>query len=225
MWRPLTSPPPEPSICCTPPKKARTSGPRELFRHSQPDPRDLTNSQLPSSISPKAIIKRPMVTVPPIEGNSDCRARPFHSELYFDLEAIRHQLELQDSFGLLQRYHLECLMTLREFFYPRVAMNFYQSMTTQGTQSPTTIHFSNDVRQGILEARHIAEALHMPYEPVDPAHFQEWSPIPQRDMVHILSKGTSRDKVLLRKELPPRMLLVDMLLWSNIFLLQHSVQR
>ncbi|RVW22886.1 hypothetical protein CK203_107867 [Vitis vinifera] len=69
-------------------------------------------------------------------------------------------------------------------------MNFYQSMTTQGTQSPTTIHFSNDVRQGILEARHIAEALHMPYEPVDPAHFQEWSPIPQRDMVHILSKGT-----------------------------------
>ncbi|RVW22895.1 hypothetical protein CK203_107868 [Vitis vinifera] len=41
MWRPLTSPPPEPSICCTPPKKARTSGPRELFRHSQPDPRTL----------------------------------------------------------------------------------------------------------------------------------------------------------------------------------------
>ncbi|RVW26679.1 hypothetical protein CK203_096527 [Vitis vinifera] len=29
-----------------------------------------------------------MLTTPPIEGNSDCRARPFYSELYFDQEAI-----------------------------------------------------------------------------------------------------------------------------------------
>ncbi|KAL6340699.1 hypothetical protein AAG906_014389 [Vitis piasezkii] len=29
-----------------------------------------------------------MLTAPPIEGNSDCRARPFHSKLYFDQEAI-----------------------------------------------------------------------------------------------------------------------------------------
>ena len=71
-----------------------------------------------------------MVTVPPIEGNSDCRARPFHFEIYFDLEAMRQQVELRNLFRLLQRYHLERLMTLREFFYPRVAMDFYQSMTT-----------------------------------------------------------------------------------------------
>ncbi|KAL6343234.1 hypothetical protein AAG906_021145 [Vitis piasezkii] len=79
----------------------------------------------PSSIALEVIIKRPMVTAPPIQGNSDCRAR--------------------------------------EFFYPRVAMDFYQSMTTQGAQSPTTIRFSIDERQGILEARHIAEALHIPF--------------------------------------------------------------
>ena len=64
-------------------------------------------------------------------------------------------------------------MTPKEFFYPRVAMNFYQSMTTQGAQSLTTIHFSIDGRQGILEARHIAEALHIDFEPEDPAHFRE----------------------------------------------------
>ena len=58
-------------------------------------------------------------------------------------------------------------MTLRDFFYPRVALEFYQSMTTHGTRSPTAIHFSIDGRQGILEARHVAEALHIPYEPVD----------------------------------------------------------
>ena len=44
-------------------------------------------------------------------------------------------------------------------------------------------------------------------------------------MVRILSRGTSRDTCLLRKELPCGMLLVDVLLRSNIFFLQHSVQR
>ncbi|RVW19936.1 hypothetical protein CK203_115147 [Vitis vinifera] len=35
------------------------------------------------------------------------------------------------------------------------------------------IHFSIDGCQGILEARHIAEALHIDFEPEDPAHFRE----------------------------------------------------
>ena len=79
------------------------------------------------------------------------------------MEAMRQQLDLRDLFGLLQRYHLERLMTPKEFFYPKVAMDFYQSMTTQGTQSPIAIHFSIDGRQGILEAKHIAKALHIPF--------------------------------------------------------------
>ncbi|RVW66453.1 hypothetical protein CK203_065187 [Vitis vinifera] len=44
-------------------------------------------------------------------------------------------------------------------------------------------------------------------------------------MVCILLRGTSGDTWLLRKELPSGMLLVDVLLRSNIFPLQHSVQR
>ena len=183
------------------------------------------DSQHPSGIAPEAIIKRPMVTAPPIEGNSDCRARSFHSELYFDNEAMRQQLNLRDSFGLLQRYHLEHLMTPREFFYSRVAMDFYQSMTTQGAQSPTTIRFSIDGHQGILEDRHIAEALHIPFQPKDLTHLRQWSPISQRDIVCILSRWTFGDSFLLHKELPSGMLLVDVLLQSNIFPLQHSVQR
>ena len=118
-----------------------------------------------------------MVTAPPIEENSDCRAKPFHFELYFDLEVMRQQQELRDSFRLLQRYHLEHFMSPREFFDSRIALDFYQSMTTHGTWSPTTIHFSIDGRQGLLEARHVVEALHIPYEPMDPADFREWSPI------------------------------------------------
>ena len=158
-----------------------------------------------------------MVIAQPIEGNSDCRARLFHSELHFDQKAMRQQPELRDSYGLLERYHLEHFMTPREFFHPRVALDFYQSMTTRGVQSPTTIHFSIDGRPGFLEVRHIAEALQIPYEPEDPSAFRQWSPVAQRDMVHILSRGTSTDSVLLWKELPPRMLLVDVVLRSNLF--------
>ena len=222
--RQSTSPLPEPLVCRIPPKRARTSGPGESSRHSLPDPQAPTNSQRPFGISPKAIIKRPMVTAPPIEGNSNCKARPFHSELYFDIEAMRRHPKLQDSFGLLQRYHLESLMTPKEFFYPRVAMDFYQSMTTQGAQSPTVINFSIDGHQGIFETRHIVEALHIPYKPVDPTHFRQWSPISQREMVRILSRRTSGDSFLLCKELPSGMLLVDVLLRSNLFPLQHLVR-
>ena len=114
-------------------------------------------------------------------------------------------------------------MTPREFFCPRVALDFYHSMTTHGAWSPTTIHFSIDGSQGIFEARHVVEALHIPYELVDPTDFREWSPVSQRDMVHILSRGTSVGSVLLRKELPPRLLLVNVLLQSNLFPLQHLV--
>ncbi|KAJ9689152.1 hypothetical protein PVL29_014686 [Vitis rotundifolia] len=98
-------------------------------------------------------------------------------------------------------------------------------MTTQGAQSPTAIRFSIDGCYGILEAKHIAEALHIPFQLEDPVQFRQWSPISQRDMVRILSRGTSRDSSLRRKEFPSRMLLIDVLLRTNIFSFQHSVHR
>nr|CAN82752.1 hypothetical protein VITISV_009611 [Vitis vinifera] len=77
------------------------SAPQDPFQASQA----LT---VPSSkgIAPEVIIKRPMVTTPLIPGNSDCRAKPFHFELYFDMEAMRQQPNLRDSFGLLQRIYM-----------------------------------------------------------------------------------------------------------------------
>ncbi|KAJ9701010.1 hypothetical protein PVL29_006380 [Vitis rotundifolia] len=98
-------------------------------------------------------------------------------------------------------------------------------MTTQGARSPTTIRFSIDGCQGILDARHIAKALHIPFQPEDSTHFRQWSHISQRDMVRILLRGTSGDSFILRKELPSGMLLLDVLLRFNIFPLQHLVQR
>ena len=63
-------------------------------------------------------------------------------------------------------------MTSRGFFYPRVALDFYQSMTTHCVRDPTVIHFTIDGRHGILGARHIAEALCIPYEPTRPEDYR-----------------------------------------------------
>ena len=123
-------------------------------------------------MTPEVVIRRPMVTQPPIEGNLDCRARPFHSELCFDKATFRLQPELRDSFHLLQRYHMEHLMTLRDFFYPCVALDFYQSMTTHHVRDPTVIHFTIDGRHGILGAKHIAEVLRIPYKPSCPEDYR-----------------------------------------------------
>ena len=114
-------------------------------------------------------------------------------------------------------------MTPRDFFYPRVALDFYQSMTTRHVRDPTVIHFTIDGRHGILGARHIAEVQHIPYEPMSPIDYREWTHFSQRDMVCILSKGTSTCSFLFRNELPPGMFLLDVVLRSNIFPLQHMV--
>ena len=97
-------------------------------------------------------------------------------------------------------------------------------MTTCHVWNPNVIHFTIDGRHGILGARHIAKALHIPYEPMSPVDFREWSHFSQRDNVGILSRGTSTCSFLLRKELPPGKLLVDVVLHSNIFQLQHMEQ-
>ncbi|XP_034679724.1 vegetative cell wall protein gp1-like [Vitis riparia] len=116
---PVPSPEPTPVPSPAPPAKPQAS---------QPPP---SEPQIPSEPAPEAIIRRPMLTQPPIEGNLDCRARPFHSKLCFDTAAFQLRPELEGSFQLLRRYRMEQLLTPRDFFYPRVALDFYQSMTTQ----------------------------------------------------------------------------------------------
>ena len=119
-------------------------------------------------------------------------------------------------------------MTPREFFYPRVAMEFFQTMTTRGAPGFTSIQFSIDGRQGELEARHIAEAFQIPFEPEDQTVFRHWPTLSPRDMVHILLRGRApsvSDSIIVRKELPSGMLFVDVVLRTNLFPLQHLVQR
>ena len=101
-----------------------------LAKKPQPSQTPARESQIPSGMTLEVAIRCPMVTQPPIEGNLDCRARPFHFELCFDIATFRIHPEIRESFRLLQRYHMEHLLTHRDFFYPCVALDFYQSMTT-----------------------------------------------------------------------------------------------
>ena len=101
-----------------PKKKAKVSEPIDLIEPSseleseprpslppvkkpQPSQTPAKESQIPSGMTPKVVIKRPMVTQPPFEGNLDCSARPFHSELCFNIATFRLHPELKDSFHLL----------------------------------------------------------------------------------------------------------------------------
>ena len=80
---PTPSPPPaEKSL---PPAK-RSPPPAKKPQPSQAPARE---SQIPSDMTPEEAIRLPMVTQPPIVGNLDCRARPFHSELCFDIAIFR----------------------------------------------------------------------------------------------------------------------------------------
>eukprot|EP00261_Vitis_vinifera_P027479 XP_010661292.1 PREDICTED: proline-rich extensin-like protein EPR1 [Vitis vinifera] len=85
-----------------PAKRTKFSGPREPSHAPQVEP-PTEDSRIPVGIPPETVIRCPMIARPPIEGNFDCRDRSFHSEIYFDIEALRQQPELRDSFRLLQR--------------------------------------------------------------------------------------------------------------------------
>ena len=55
--------------------------------------------------------------------------------------------------------------------------------------------------------------------------YRDWPQPTQREMVHILARDTTAGPLLFRRQLSPQMLLIDHLLRTNLFPLQHYVQR
>ncbi|KAL6328781.1 hypothetical protein AAG906_003798 [Vitis piasezkii] len=135
---PVSSPNPSPVATPVPSpiqSPVPSPAPQEKSKKSQAP---LPEPQIQAEVAPEEVIRRPMLAQPPIEGNLDCRSRPFHSELCFDLAAFRVRPELAQSFQLLRRYHMEHLLAPRDFFYPRIATDFYQSMTTKESHPPSS---------------------------------------------------------------------------------------
>ena len=132
------------------PKRARTSGPGKSSTSRPRAPPSTPYQGIAGALdlSAASIIRRPYFHCSPISGNTDCSERDLHGEVYYDLPAFAEDPELRDSILLMQRYHLEPFMTLRRYFYPRVVIKFYHTMTFRREANPTALHFSSTAGQG-----------------------------------------------------------------------------
>ena len=116
-------------------------------------------------------------------------------------------------------------MTPRRFFYPWVVIKFYHTMTSRHESNPTALHFSIEGRPGILRASDITATFNMLVVLANLAAYRHWPHPSPREMVCLLSGDTTAGTIMFRRQLPPRMLLIDHILRSNLFPLQHIVQR
>ena len=218
---------PRPARRAPPAKRARTSGLGESSTsrsRALPSPPYQGIARTPD-LSPASIIRRPYFPCNPIPGNVSYRGRDFHGEVYYDLPAFAGDPGLRDSMLLVQRYHLKPFMVSRQFYYPRVVIEFYHTMTSRREVNPTAFHFSIDGQPGILRASDITAALHLQVVLANAAGYRQWPHPSTREMVRLLSMNATGGSILFRRHLPQRMLLIDHILRSNIFPLQHIVQR
>ena len=116
-------------------------------------------------------------------------------------------------------------MTPRQFYYARVVLQFYHSMTSRGAASPLELRFSIDNRPGELRAADISAALGLHIPQANSEGYRDWAHLPQREMVRILARDITAGPVLFRRQHTPQMLLIYHLLRTSLFPLQHYVQR
>ena len=140
-----------------------------------------------------------------------------HCEIYYDVPAFAADPGLRDSLTRVQWYSLEAFMTLRQFFYPWVVIEFFHNMTSRRVPRPIVTHFSIDGREGTLQAADIAAAFHFPALPANMDNYWLWPHPSSREMVRVISKDVTAGSILFRRQLPPSMLLINHILRSNIF--------
>ena len=142
-------------------KGAHTSGPGESSS-SRPQPSQSPSAAEVSSsphLLPASRIRRLLFTGTPIPRNVDMRARDFHGESYYDVPALTVDPRFRDSMRLIEHYSLLSFMTPRQFYYPRVVLQFHHSMTSRGAPSPLELRFNIDDQPGVLRAAYILAAL------------------------------------------------------------------
>ena len=98
-------------------------------------------------------------------------------------------------------------------------------MTSRGAAGPLELQFSIDDHPGVLRAADISTALGLHIPSANSEGYRDWAHPPQKEMVRILARDITAGPVLFRRQLPPQMLLIDHLLRTSLFPLQHYVQR
>ena len=89
----------------------------------------------------------------------------------------------------------------------------------------TAMHFSIDVRPGILRASDITTTLHLLVVLANATNYRPWPHPSTKEMVRLLSMDATGGTILFRRHFSQRMLLICHILRSNLFPLQHIVQR
>ena len=189
---------PRPRQRAPPSKRALTLGPVESSRswlESSPPPSDQSSSP---QLSSHTRITSPMFSSDPIPGNVNLRARDFHGEPYHDIPALTADQRFRDSMRLIRKYSLLPFMTPRQFFFPRVVLEFYHTMTSRGVPSPLEIRFSIDG-----QAADITVALGLPVVLVNSTDYRRWPQPSQREMVRFLARDTTAGPILFRRQLSP----------------------
>ena len=182
-----------------PSKRARTSGPGESSS-SRPHPSPATTAAETTSspqLSPASRIRRPLFVGNPIPGNVRLHRREFHQESYYDVPALMADPRFMDSMRLIEHYSLLPFMTPRQYYYPRVVLQFYHSMTSRGAAGPLELQFSIHDRPGVLRAADIAAVLGLHIPPANAEGYRAWAHPPQREMVRILARDITVGPVLL----------------------------
>ena len=149
-----------------PSKRARTSGSGESSSsrpEQSPSPAAVEESSSPH-LSLASRIRRPLFIGTPIPGNMDLRSRDFHGESFYNVPALTADPRFRDSMRLITQYSLLPFMTPRQFYYPRVVLQFYHSMTSRGVPSPLELQFTIDDRPEVLRVEDISAALGLPVE-------------------------------------------------------------
>ena len=144
-----------------------------------------------------------MFSCDPIPGNVNCRAKDFHRESHYDIPALTVDPWFRDSMRLVQRYSLLPFMSLRQFFYPRVVLEFYHTMTSREVSDQMQIWFSIDGCPRILRASDITAALGLLVVLENSTNYRQWPQPSPKEMIRSLSLDIAAGSTIFRRQLPP----------------------
>ena len=100
-------------------------------------------------------------------------------------------------------------MTPRQFFYPRMVVEFYHMMSSRGEPNQTTLHFFIDGRLGILRAFDIIATFNLPVVLANSSAYRKWPHPSPREIVRLFSGDTTAGTILFKRQLPPHMRLIN----------------
>ena len=96
-----------------------------------------------------------------------------------------------DSMRLIEDYSLLPFMTPRQYYYPRVVLQFYHSMTSRGAAGLLELQFSIDDHPRVLRAADISVALGLRIPPANSEGYRDCAHPTQREMVRLLARDTT----------------------------------